>query len=223
MIENHIKIDDILIKEPRLLIDWKGSEGVIENHIKDSFNRICTELTKLNIDTRLVMIPLKLYNGEIYNNQIGNWVKAQTRNRVKRLVIKTDAPAPHDFKIYLDGSDNGVTNNQQLVTLVINTNYTTATFATEYKFYRFRVESESALNLMTNIYLCETSFDDLIVYKTLENFFVGKYRVESDGFLSKAQFYKNKFDTELETLTFAYDLNNENDTKIKSTIIRVGL
>jgi hypothetical protein len=169
------------------------------------------------------MLPIQLYNSEIFQNQIGNWVRTQDKNRVKRIVVKIDAPVPYDFKILLDGSNNGVTNNQQLVTLLINSNYSTATFTTEYKFYRFRVESESALNLIANIYLCETAFDDLIVYKTLENFFAGRYRVESDGFLSKTQFYKNKFDAELETLTFAYDLNNENDTKIKSTIIRVGL
>jgi hypothetical protein len=226
MIENHIKIVDLLIKEPRLIEDWSPTDDTLNNHINDAFNKVCNELAKYQIDTRHVMIPLRLYEGKIYNNQIGNWVKAQSRNRVKRIVIKINGQAPSVLKIYLDGTqDDRVANNQwvdNLVTLHVNSNFATATFPIEYKFYRFKIEFEAELepnlNLFANIYLVETAFDDLIIFKTLENFFFFFFRTESDGFLSKMQMYKNKFIAELENLTCFSDEDEK-----PQIILRVAL
>ena len=230
MIENHIKISDLVVKEPRLgKEEYIFTEENLNNHIIDAYRRVCIELGKRNIDTRLVMIPIVLYNSEITSmNLTTNWVKAQKKNRVKRIVIKTDAPAPSsNLKLYLEGSnDSGVTNSP-LVTLDVNEKYASAIFTEEYKHYRVRLTAESNPNIHAYIYLCETSFDDLIIYKSLENFFIAKYRTDDDQFASKRLLYQNKFDTEIDNLVYAYDINDngliDDDEQSKNIIVRVAL
>jgi hypothetical protein len=219
VIENHIHIEELTIKEPRLKSsEYEYNEDNLRNHIKDAFNRVCVELNKLNIDTRLLMIPIQLYDSNLTTKSFtSDWVKAQDNNRVRRLVVKVKEKFSTSFKVILEGSnDNGVTSDQS-VALDVNSNYVSGTFDKEYSYYRFRVESEDELNINTLIYLVETTFDDLIIYKSLENFFTAKYRTVEDTFYSKRGVYKSKFETELEIIN-----NNESGTS-KSSFIRVGL
>ena len=220
MIENHIHIDDLVVKEPRLKSpEYEFNETNLKNHIKDAFNRVCIELNKLNIDTRTIMAPIQLYDSTLTTkNFISDWIKSQNNNRVKRLVVKVKEPLTNDFKIILEGSnDNGATGNR-LVALDVNSNYASAMFDKEYKYYRFEVKAEADLNINTFIYLVETTFDDLIIYKSLENFFTAKYRTTGDTFFSKMGLYKSKFETELSIID-----NKKLEIKSKNFIIRVGL
>jgi len=234
MLVNHIHIEDLLVKEPRLQEEWKANDESLNSFIRDAFNRVSSELRKLNIDTRFVMTPIFLNAGqEIHEGQVGNWMRAGHRNRVRRVVVKLTAPI-EGCNIILEGSMDRVISDE-IVVLVIN-NYTptgltaTATFTTEYNYYRFRVESSEAMNVSTTIYLVETAFDDLIIYKTLENFFIAKYRKDDDNCASKMQLYKNKFDAELSTLAYSYDENGDgviddedDDERKKKRTIRIGL
>jgi len=234
MLKNHININDLLIKEPRLQEEWKATDECLNNFIRDAFNRVCSELRKLNIDTRFVMTPIFLNAGqEIHDGQVGNWMRAGHRNRVRRFVVKLTALI-EGCNIILEGSMDRVISDE-IVVLVIN-NYTptgltaTATFSTEYNYYRFRVtDNDEPVNVEATIYLVETAFDDLVIYKTLENFFTAKYRKDDDNAASKMQLYKNKFEAELSTLAYSYDENgdgvidDDDDDKRKCRTIRVGL
>lgn len=220
MLENHIHIDDLVVKEPRLKSpEYEFNENNLKNHIQDAFNRVCIELEKLNIDTRTIMTPIQLYESKLTTkNFTSDWVKARDDNRVKRLVVKTEEPLTTDFKIILEGSnDNGATGNR-LVALDVNSNYASGKFDKEYKYYRFKIEAEAELNINVFIYLVETTFDDLIIYKSLENFFTAKYRTTSDTFFSKMGLYKSKFETELSIID-----NNKLEIKSKNLTARIVL
>ena len=233
MIENYIKIDDLLVKEPRLK-EWEGENSVLENHIHDAFHRTCVELRKLNIDTRRVMTPIFLSgNGNIPSPSVGNWVSPSYKNRVRRFVVKVKTSSVVDnYKIVLEGSNDGGSTVDELVTIVFDesngTSELTSTFLTEYSFYRYRLESQISFVASGQIYLVETSFDDLIIYKSLQNFFTAKYRKNDDNFASKMALYDKKFRDEINSLVYSYDQNSlycdqEEEIKSKNRILRIVL
>jgi hypothetical protein len=93
-----------------------------------------------------------------------------------------------------------------------------------------RSESEEEIHVNAEIYLVETAFDDLIIFKALQNFFTAKYRKNDDNFASKMTLYDKKFRDEITSLAYSYDVlssfyNDENDPKPKpkNPILRIVL
>ena len=221
MLENYIRIDDLAIKEPRIKgtdSDWVVDPVIINNHIKDAFNRVCIELDNYNIDTNLLMdTQVVVYDSTITRaNFTSDWVKGD--DYLKRLVILSREPRT-PFKITLEGS-NDLANRfvRELVTLDVDSHFTSTAFSREYENYRIRTESSARPRNNVRVFLVETTYDDLIVFKALELFFTAKYREETGQFYSKMLLYRQKFEAELEIITG----ESPNDDA-KSAVIRIGV
>jgi hypothetical protein len=222
MLENHITINDLIAKEPHIggpEKEWHATEASLLNFIQDGFNRTCIELSKLEIDTKKVL-PIHL-GFRVVKDMISQWVQASGLGEVKRLVVKLKEPLSEEFKLILEGTDDNGVSAERALTLVINNDYTSVTFLKEFNQYRYKIKSETALDKKANIYITETFYDDLIIYKSLENYFTAKYRNDKSNFSSKMQLYRSKFDTELQSLAEFFKW--EGNPKSNITTIRVGL
>ena len=219
MIESHISIEDLVVKEPRFkTAEYKYDELTVNNQIRDAFNRICVDLIKLNIDTSQVMIPFIILDSKVTTKKlIGNWIQTADKNNLRRLVIKVKDRFKTNFKIILEGSnDNGATIDR-VVALDVVSNYASSTFLKGYKYYRFKLDSEAKLNENILIYLVETTYDNLIIYKTLETFFTGIFRTPEEFGYHKMLVYRQQFEAELVTIN-----NNQLNNKPRK-VIRIGL
>lgn len=234
MIDNLLTYLDGKTKEPRLL-EWQSDAAVLTSHLSDGFKKTCAELNKRGIDTRLVMIPLALATGSqtLTSSTTGSWIEAQRKNRVKRLVVNkvTCSDGGGSNVWYLDGSDdNGTTWTN--ITSLTNTNGSgkiSITFDAEYKYYRFRLVKGTTISFTGFIYLVETSFDDLIIYKYLEKTFRALSRKEDDDKMAKAKMYSDDFEGEIAGLSYSYDsdesgtIEEDESVKRKRTSVRIGL
>jgi len=137
MLENHIHIDDLIVKEPRLKSpEYEFNDTNIKNHIQDAFNRVCIELGKLNIDTRTIMTPIQLYDSKLTTeNFTSDWIKVQDDNRVRRLVVKVKDKFDTYLKLILEGSNDTRATGNRVVALDVNSNYASCKFDKEYKYY----------------------------------------------------------------------------------------
>lgn len=204
MVENNVNINELIIKEPRLQEEWEASDEVLNNHIADAYNRVCLEFYKQNIDIKSIGASLTLFEGTLIKNQITNWT--ESRNRVKRIIVKIKQPFKNTkpFNIVLEGSNNNERGGAELALLTVSNNYATGVFYKDFDYYRIKAESKYAIDLRSEVYLGETVFDDLIIFKALENFFTAKYRKNDDSFSSKMQMYRNKFESELNVIINYY-------------------
>jgi prepilin-type processing-associated H-X9-DG protein len=234
MIENFVIDADLSTKEPRIT-EWQPTSATRDIHRADGYKKTCIELNKIGVDTRLVMIPFYLATGlqTISNTVTGDWILAQRKNRVKRLVIKkvtcTDGGGGNIW--YVDGSnDNGTTwVNIKTLNNTTGTGTISVTFDDEYKYYRFRLVKATSLSFTGYIYLIETSFDDLIVYQSLKKTFTALSRKEGDNFDLKSVIWAKEFKDEIETLNYSYDSNesgtidDDEGIRKKSNGIRIRL
>ena len=74
----------------------------------------------------------------------------------------------------------------------------------------------------------ETSFDDLIIFKSLQKIFTSLTRKEDDNFAVKMRLYEKEFYDELANLSYSYDINEsgtieENETVRKLTSVRISI
>ena len=223
MIANHIDIADLIIKEPRLK-EWEGENSVLENHIRDAFNRSCIELEKQNIDTCRVMTPLFLNEGsDIISSLVGSWVAGDCKG-LKRFVVKSESFSEFpNCKFILEGSGGGVTVDEPVALQFDGRAEMSGKFSGEYNLYRYRIESDTHFIAKGVIYLVETTFDDLIVYKSLQNFFTAKYRKDDDNFASKMRLYEKKFQDELRSVVSSYGQSGCDGRKRMSGQVRVVL
>lgn len=230
MIENFIQITDLTIKESRLL-EWLSNTTTLNNHIEDGFKRTIIELTKRNIDTRLIMVPLYLCQDISLNSSYtGDWVEAQRKNRVRRFVIKklTSINDGDNYFILEGSNDKNTVKNILSIKLTNDSGTLTQTFNEEYKYYRFRLEVDTSVEFTGSLYLVETSFDDLIIFKSLQKIFTSLTRKEDDNFAVKMRLYEKEFYDELANLSYSYDINEsgtieENETIRKLTSVRISL
>lgn len=187
MLENFIQIADLQVKESRLL-EWLSSTTTLNNHITDGFRKTVIELNKRNIDTRLIMVPLYLSNNiSLDSNYTGEWIPAQRFNRVRRFVIKKEiSENSGDNYFILEGTND--LEHYAVITTIKNTDGAgtlSQLFDAEYKYYRYKLTVDTSISFTGSIYLVETTFDDLIIYKTLQKIFTSLTRKEDDNFATK--------------------------------------
>jgi len=234
MIKNFITYTDLIKKEPRLVTDWQTSTTIIGTQIADAYKKTIIELNKRNIDTRCVMIPFYLASGKqtLSASSTGTGILAQTKNRVKRLVIEkstcTDGGGGNTWT--LEGSND----NTVWTTIVTLANTTGAgvisvSFDDEYDYYRYKLTVATSLSFTGYIYLVENSFDDLIQFKSLEIIFRSLMRIDNDLMSQKYIAYKSEFDSEIKSLRYSYDVDNsgtiddDEEVRKKTTSVRISL
>jgi hypothetical protein len=236
MIKNFITYADLTTyKEPRLL-EWQPTTATLTSKILDGFRETCIFLNKNGIDTRLVMTPFYLATGlqTISSSVTGSWILAQRKNRVKRLVIEkvtcTDGGGGNVW--YIDGSnDNGITwTNIKTLNNTTGAGIISVSFDddSEYRYYRYRFVKATTVSLTCNIFMVETSFDNLIMLKSLEKIFYDITRSETDVHSIRSKKYSVLFDDALSTLEYSYDadesgvVDDDESVRRKFMTIRTG-
>jgi len=213
MIENNITYTDLITYKESRLLEWQPATATLTAKILDGFKEVCIDLNKNGIDTRLVMVPFYLAAGlqTISGSRTGTWIEAQRENRVKRLVIKkvTCSDGGGSNIWYIDGSnDNGVTwVNIKTLTNTTGAGRISVAFdeENEYRYYRYRLAVGTTLSFTGYIYMVETSFDNLIILKSLEKIFYDLTRNETDIHSVKYRKYELLYEKELSTLRYSYD------------------
>jgi prepilin-type processing-associated H-X9-DG protein len=236
MIKNFITYTDLTTyKEPRLL-EWQKTTATLTSKILDGFKETCGFLNKNGIDTRLVMTPFYLATGlqTISSSVTGSWILAQRKNRVKRLVIEkvtcTDGGGGNVW--YVDGSNDNGTTWTNIKTLNNTTGAGTISVSfdedNEYSYYRYRFVKATSISFTGYIYMVETSFDDLIMLKSLEKIFYDLVRQENDIHSTKSIKYATLFDSALSSLHYSYDadesgvIDDDESVRRKFMTIRTG-
>jgi len=95
MPENHIHIEDLLIREPRLQEEWKASDELLDSFLSDAFNTVCIELRRksIDIDTDIVVTP-HFFDGLIICKTLENFFTSKYR--------KDDDNAASRMRLYRD-------------------------------------------------------------------------------------------------------------------------
>lgn len=213
MLTNFITSTDLQAYEPNLLNWLTGWSSSPASQISLATKRLITDLRNLEKDSRLVMLPLYLsssanpYTDTITSNVTSTAVSEQRKNKVHRFVInKVSITTTGTNIIYLEGSnDNSNFETVTSITLTSGTGLLSASFDSEFKYYRYKVIVGTSLSLSAQIYLVETAFDECLCNLALYYIFVALSRSVNDIFDVKARQKLDEYKRGLEDLRFAYD------------------
>jgi hypothetical protein len=234
MLQNFITSTDLYLYEPNLSELISGWSGSPINQIGLAFKKILGDLRADGKDTRLMMLPLWLSSSTYPNtDHITSGVSSvrieqQRINRVGRFVIeKTACTLTGENTIALEGSNDGI-NFDTVTSLSLTTGAGTinATFSIEYTYYRYAVTVGGTLDMTAEIYLVETSFDELICLCSLYYIFSALSKSQGDAAWNKCNQRYQDYVNELRQMRYSYDVNEDgslNEAEEKNLNYRIAL
>jgi len=171
-------------------------------------------LRQKGTDVKRVMIPLFLHS-EVFTPYSGllvyPYVSGQRNNKVQRLVVEV-LPAKYTGEniFIVEGSDDRA-NWERVASVNVCGEETlyTVTFESEFSYYRLQTEIKGGDSIPAKVYLVETSFDDCIVYATLEIITASLTKTREDNFFALNAKYSTEFVDAVNNLTYAYDYDSD--------------
>lgn len=183
---------------------------------------VSNDLRKMDIDVSRVYVP-KMFDGDVRNAQITktDYESAGIAlGNEKRLVVDVSNVTSATF--YLDGSNDNTNWNRfeeidgtQFTLPVTDIGLHSKLFVDAYSYIRYGISGEATYS----IYIVDTAFDLLIMYKTLELISMGKLGYDGAAEVLYEQ-SKSIYNSMINNIRFDYDVNNDGsvDTLDKNVV-----
>jgi hypothetical protein len=215
MLKSFITITELQTYYPsvdKLISAYVTAPGV---QINAAVRRLTNDLRSLkNTVAGKVMIPANFSETliTITGNTTSDSKYVDRINQVLRIVVKKSSCSVGSVneKIYLDGSQDGTIWDEGIavVSLTAGAGELSSAYTLSYPYYRYRAVVATSINFTGYIYLIETTFDHLIIYKTLEILFGGLFKSVDDANDKMKNYWKSNYDDILATLKYAYDMDD---------------
>lgn len=219
MLKSFITSTDLTSYEPNLT-SWIPSTWTTAPTVQigKAVDEVIQDLRTKGTNAGKVAIPLHLKeNGTFTANETSLGVECLRVNMVQRFVISKTSSAVGSVteKIYLDGSNDNINWSEiTSITITAGSGDLSATFSSLYLYYRYRVVINTSLTLSASIYMVETSFDKLLIFKSLEILFRALSKAVGDMFDNKSKIYQNDYDMLLKEFKYAYDEDDSQSIEI---------
>jgi hypothetical protein len=208
MFRNFITSSDIFAQYPKMK-EWVSDSNIL-SIINMSAKSVVIDLRKRNIDLTKIYVPLKFHSSEVTETDYTS--ESISPDNEKRLIIDVKAVTTNMvFTLY--GSDNNTTFYPLLnidgtpLEISINTikTYSAITLDT-WRYIKYAMTGSGTYD----IYFVDISFDDLIIYKTIQNIVIPVLG-SSDGANAIYQEVSSLYDKTITNIKYDYDKDSSGD------------
>lgn len=198
------------------LYKW-GGETDFSKFKAGAETKVCLDLKNKGYDLRKLQTPLMLINSTLFSSKTTETVEDKT-NRLRFVYeLVLDVPeltpeVPEQTSIILQGANtsSGGTVWTDIINIDTTTSITSSSVFTDaYKYYRLKYESTG--NASSNIFLIETNYDILFIYKWLELIMMNGSKQQNDKYWLKMLYFKENYDAQLNSMVISIDENEDGE------------
>ncbi len=226
MLKSFVKDSDLRKYHPNLNNFIWADASTYEDQIEEAFSRLYNDLHNININPRLLMLPLDLkastqthafpLSTTITTSATG--ASKESIENLNRFVIDVTSLSG-EWTICLQGS-NDDSNWQE-----VEETYIMPELAQEYnvkfdnQYKHFRYSASGSGNIAFSAYLLEDIFDKCIIYKTFSMIFGDFKKTPGDRYDELKKEYDEAYKTFLNAIKFQYD-SDDSGTVEEQEVVR---
>lgn len=218
MLSNYITDAELKKYHPNLSKQlWLNTSTYI-NQISESFQIVVTDMVNKGFNPRLIMIPFDLKKPTSSASNAFPYSSTETASttgssheldlNLKRFVTNVSAISGI-WKVKLQGSNDNSTWEDITELTFTSLGIQSVVYDGTYKYWRYISTEESAGSITYQVFLEDTAFDKLIIYKTFHMIFSDFRKVPQDSWDMLVMNYQAQYDNLLTALKFMYDSNDD--------------
>jgi len=216
MLTNYITDTDLKKYHPNLSKQLWLNTSSYSTQINEAFERVLTDIVNKGFNPRKIMLPydLKRETGTLNNAFPHSSIETTSTTGssfeldvlLKRFVVNVTT-ITGGWTIKLQGSnDNSSWEDITNATLTFaNSGSQNVIYEGQYKYWRYISIENSAGSITYTVYLEDTSFDKLIIYKIFQMIFTDFRKAQNDVWDLLVIDYEKQYDVLMNSLKFMYD------------------